>query len=211
MNDVGHDIPISEYSADELAAVIAKSKSILSEHGFGEIQSFRSGAWVAAPNVLEALVKEGMTADSSEVSTSLIQAWKGKPLHTRVGEIWTKASVTKQPYTIRTPYGTIREFPDNGGLADYVDSEQMLKIFKQNLRKHPKASVIRVHFGFHQETAATYLPRFEAGLSLVLKEAKRLGLPIKARTLTGKKVFTDLEEKNFPGCEKNRFLELVGY
>ena len=89
-----------------------------------------------------------ITADSSEVSVELISAWKGKPLHTKVGEIWTEAHAAKQPYMIETAAGPIQEFPDNGGLADYVDAKTMLEVFEKNVEFHPHDPVIRVHYGF---------------------------------------------------------------
>jgi hypothetical protein len=79
----------------------------------------------------------------------------------------------------------IQEWPDNGGLADYVDSAKMLEIFEATLAAHPDLDVVQVHYGFHQETAARYLPRFENGLNRILEYAESQHLVLVPRTFSG--------------------------
>lgn len=179
-HDCGHDVPIHAYSAPELRRVVRFSIDALERAGFGRARSFRSGGWVAAPNVLEALAGEGIDLDSSAVPAHWLQAQLGRyPLFRWVQQIWPGVTESTQPWWITTPAGRVWELPDTGGLADYVDPAGMLRAWNAAagaLRAAP-ARDVHLHFGFHQETAASYLPRFREGLDRVFSAARQAGVP----------------------------------
>ena len=69
---------------------------------------------------------------------------------------------------------------DNGALADYMSTDQMVDVFHQNVaayKKDPSKNVV-VSVGFHTETAASYLPTLEAALDRFYVEAKEQKLPL---------------------------------
>ena len=212
LGEPGHDIPISAYTVDELRKLISFSVNTLRENGFTGIKSFRAGGWVGAPNVLEALVREGITADSSEVPREHIFDQLAKyPIYEHVGNIWGESHVTAAPHVIETPAGPITEFPDNGGLADYVDAATMLSVFKTNMAASKPGTEVRLHYGFHQETAAKYLVHVSEGLELIRREAAKLKAPIQPLTLTGTEMPPLLKSgpRSFAVCARETLEKLL--
>jgi hypothetical protein len=156
---LGHDVPIDIYSAEEMRKVIHFSVSTLAASGFNDLRSFRAGGWLAGPAVRQALVGEGFLNDSSAVPVQLLQERIGEsPLYRWVGNLWPDTTVESQPYELAADGGgSLREFPDTLCLADYVKGEQVLGEFKALAAMSSEQAPLRLHFGFHQETAATYL------------------------------------------------------
>lgn len=160
----GHDVSIEAYSVDELRKVIRFSLDQLAEHGFTGIESFRAGGWLAGPHVLEALAREGFKMDSSALPPSLVSdTMSDHPLYPMLSRLWPKTNTTSQPYTIKTPGGTLLEYPNNAGMSDYVNPRQFANILQENLalaRTQEDPSIF-LHYGFHEETAELYLPQVE--------------------------------------------------
>ena len=160
--DIGHDIPISEYSVDELVKVIQHSKNIFNKFDWGVPRSFRAGGWDAKDNVLEALEREGFTSDHSAVPTIFLKDKRvSNVLHDWLVPIWDGTEITTQPYKIRDD---LWEFPNNGCLADYMEGKDMLEVAKKNWELGGEAFV---SLGLHQETADKYLPRIKEGIDLI--------------------------------------------
>lgn len=160
--DIGHDIPISEYSVDELILVIEHSKKIFKDNGWGNPVSFRAGGWDAKENVLEALEREGFTADHSGVPTVFLRDKRmSNVLHDWLVPIWDGTEITSQPYKIRE---NMWEFPNNGCLADYMAGADMLEVAKINWELEEESFV---SIGLHQETAEKFLPRIREGIDLI--------------------------------------------
>jgi hypothetical protein len=183
--DCGHMVPISAYTVEELRRVIRFSNATLKAHGFGTPRSFRAGGWMAAPNVLHALAAEGFKTDSSAVHAAYLESWSAMPLYKWLTQLWPGTDATTQPYPITTPAGPILEIPDNGCLADYMPAVKQLAAFERAAQAwlaDPASTRVFV-VGFHQETAATYLPSFADGLRRISKRAKELGVPLSARKL----------------------------
>ena len=162
--DCGHVIPLTVYNREELARIVAFSVKTLAEQGFGTPRHFRAGAWMLDHNVAEALTANGIVTDSSAVYAEFLKArWGDKPLYPAVRELWPEIRPTSQPYPISTAQGALWEMPDNGCLADYMTSEQMLQVVRENLERANKGGDTRlVVVGFHQETASQYLPRIRS-------------------------------------------------
>ena len=178
--DCGHSVPMSSYSYNELRKVISFSVSTLQKQGFAKPQSFRAGGWMAAPHVLEALVDEGFRYDNSAVPVHYLDVSNAKYIQTWVANLWSHIEDQSQPYKIPLKSSSIVEIPDNGCLADYVTAEQILEGFVKiaELWKTNKKATVYYSTGFHQETAADYLPHFREGMDLIKKYAQENGIAL---------------------------------
>jgi hypothetical protein len=179
-DDCGHEVPISLYTSDELRKVVKLSLDTLETNGFGRAKSFRCGGWMAKQPVRDALTAEGMRYDHSAVPTVFLQAKLGTmPVYDWLSELWQGTTNVSQPYALPTATTSLTEVPDNGALADYVSTQQMVDTFEANkaafLQDRKKNVVVSI--GFHQETAATYLPQLEAALTRIYAETKAEKIP----------------------------------
>ncbi|MDB4998845.1 MAG: hypothetical protein JWM74_6277 [Myxococcaceae bacterium] len=179
--DCGHEVPISAYETGELRKVIKFSVDTLDKNGFGRAKSFRAGGWVATPTVREAIAAEGFRSDNSAVPATFLQSEIGTlPLHRWVADLWAGTTSTTQPYKITTPAGTIAEVADNGALSDYMTAKEMQDVYEANKRTYlanPSKNVV-ISIGFHQETAARFLPILTQALDGIFAAAKLDGVPI---------------------------------
>jgi hypothetical protein len=185
IEDCGHEVPISLYSTEELRKVVKFSLDKLETNGFGRARSFRCGGWMAKTTVRDAIAAEGLTYEHSAVPTVFLQPKLGTmPVYGWLSELWQGTTDVSQPYTLATATTPLTEVPDNGALADYVSPAQMMDVFEKNkaafLRDRRKNVVVSV--GFHQETAASYLPQLEIALTRMLDEAKAENLPLESVT-----------------------------
>ena len=164
--DPGHDVSVEAYTVDEFQKIVAHSKAVLDANGFALSNSFRAGAWLAGPRVLEAIRREGFVVDASATDTK----WHAKiaqyALPQMILDIWPDVTADTQPFYISTPAGEVLEIPDTGALADYVSAEQMAGHIADAVAKLGDDHLY-VHIGFHQETAATYIGRVIEALSIV--------------------------------------------
>jgi hypothetical protein len=88
----------------------------------------------------------------------------------------------RQPYAL----DGLTEIPDNGALADYVTGDEMVEVYldaKRRLAENPDENVL-VNIGFHQETAAEYLPRIEDALARILADAEANDVPLRPTTMS---------------------------
>jgi hypothetical protein len=195
-DDCGHEVPISAYETDELVKVIRFSNDVLEENGFGRPWSFRAGGWMARENVREALVLEGFVTENSAVPADFLASEIGDlPLHGWVDELWTGTKSTSQPFELETGVGTILEIPDNGALADYMTADEMVQVYedcKAVYEDDPKHDVV-VSIGFHQETAAKYVPRVEDALAKIFADAEENGIRVKV--VTAEELALDIDEE----------------
>jgi len=179
--DCGHEVSIGAYTEPEVEKIIAKSLAVLEQNGFGRAKSFRAGGWMATEPVREALVASGIRWDSSAVPREhLASEISTLPLLDWVGTTWKGTTSTTQPYAIATPAGTLDELPDNGALADYMTADDMVAVFRANAdewAKDPKSTRV-VGIGFHQETAADYVPRVRDAIDRIKAEAKARKVPL---------------------------------
>jgi len=186
MADCGHEVPISLYSTAELRKVVKFSLDTLEANGFGRAKSFRCGGWMAKPSVRDAIAAEGLKYEHSAVPTVFLQPkLAAYPVYDWLSELWQGTTSTSQPYRLPAAEGaSLVEVPDNGALADYVNAAQMMEVFRANkaeyLRDRRRNVIVSV--GFHEETAAAYLPQLEAAIAQMYEEAKLEGLPFESIT-----------------------------
>jgi hypothetical protein len=185
LDDCGHEVPISLYSSEELRHVVKFSLDTLEANGFGRAKSFRCGGWMARQSVRDAIAAEGLKYEHSEVPVTFLQPKLGKlPLFTWLSEVWPDATPLSQPHVLPTATASLTEIPDNGALSDYVVAQQMVDVFEQNkaefLKTRTRSQVVSI--GFHQETAATFLPQLTQALDKILAEVAAESLPFESAT-----------------------------
>jgi hypothetical protein len=174
-------VALTAYTLNELRSVIHYSVNTLTQHGFHHATSFRAGGWQANRTVLTALADEGFTLDASATdSRYLDDAWRGYNLPSFVHRLWPSISPSSQPYTVALNGSEhLVEPPNNGCLADYVTGDDMLQAFITNagrLRTSP-AQDVYLSIGFHQETAAEYLPHVRDAIEQIADYASRNDIP----------------------------------
>ena len=140
---------------------------------------------MAKQTVRDAIAAEGLSYEHSAVPTVFLQEKLGNmPVYSWLDELWSGTTHVSQPYVMTTATTPLTEVPDNGALADYVSTQQMVDTFEANkavfLQDRKKNVVVSV--GFHEETAATYLPQLEAALTRMFDEAKAEKLPFESVT-----------------------------
>ena len=180
-HDCGHEVAITAYREDELRRVIRFASDTLEGQGFDRPHSFRAGGWQADAKVLRALAREGFTVDSSATHAKFLEpAWGGTNLYTFVRQLWASVVPTTQPYVVDLGGGDrITELVNNGCLADYMTGKAMLEVFRGNaaaLGQVPDRDVY-VSIGFHQETAAKYLPALRDGITRIKEYGTKRGIP----------------------------------
>ena len=89
-------------------------------------------------------------------------------------DLWPDASRVSQPYHLQE--GLV-EVPDNGCLADYVTSDQMVDTFKA-VAQSGRGKPVVLSLGFHQETAAKFLPRLRTALLEIELRAAMQRIPL---------------------------------
>lgn len=191
--DVGHNVDIGSYSAEQLRKVIAYSVTTLEAQGYGRAKSFRSGGWMSRSPVIEALIAEGFERDSSAVATDhfLDDDWVTKDLYRWLSkELWGNIKFDSQPYIMHGSSGSILQIPDNGALADYVRGPEMVQVYqacKAYKEAHPD-EYVTMNFGFHQETAQRFLPRLRDGIARMEAQAQKDSITLVYRTTETMKV-----------------------
>jgi hypothetical protein len=184
-SDCGHEVPISLYSSEELRHVVRFSLDTLEANGFGRAKSFRTGGWIAKQAVRDAIAAEGLRYEHSEVPVAFLQPKLGTlPLFGWLSEVWPDTTPLSQPHLLTTSSTPLVEVPDNGALSDYVVAQQMIDVFEQNkaafLQNRTRSRVVSI--GFHQETAAQFLPQLTAALDRILEEVRDESLPFESAT-----------------------------
>jgi hypothetical protein len=179
--DCGSDVSLTAYTKPELRKIIRKSVEILTAQGFNRPTSFRAGGWQADDTVLNALAEEGFALDSSATYAPYLEAsWGAYNLYRFVAELWPTIIPNSQPYTYTSKTGhQILELPNNASLADYVTGSDMLNAFiaqARLLQASPQDDVY-LSIGFHQETAAAYLPRLISALNQIHDYALMRDIP----------------------------------
>lgn len=184
--DCGHEVPISAYASEELRSVLRFSNETLEAEGFGRPTSFRAGGWMADVSVRDALVAEGFLTENSAVPAEFLASEIGDlPLHGWVEELWKGTTSTSQPAPLPTDeHGHLLEIPDNGALADYMTAQEMIDVY-EDVRAlweaDPEKDAV-LSIGFHQETAARFLPRVEEALDHILADAADRDVPLRSST-----------------------------
>ena len=166
----GHSVPLSTFAEEEVRSIVAFSCRTLVQQGFDRPRSFRAGGWHADRSVLNALAAEGFAVDSSAVPPCWFKHGFGD-----VQDLWPDATRLSQPYRLE---GGLVELPNNGCLADYATSSDMVETF-QAVARSARGTPAVLTLGFHQETAAKFLPRLRSALLEIELMAAVQRIPIR--------------------------------
>ncbi|HEY8074737.1 MAG TPA: hypothetical protein VIF62_11520 [Labilithrix sp.] len=183
--DCGHEVPISEYTTDDLRKVVKLSLDTLESNGFGRAKSFRTGGWMAKQNVRDAVAAEGLVSEQSAVPVEFLKPQLGAyPVYGWLGDLWKDTTRTSQPYVVDTASAPLLEIPDNGCLSDYVSAQQMVDVFEANKAAFlaDRSKNVVVSIGFHEETASMYVPVLEEALGRIFEEVQTEKLPLDSVT-----------------------------
>jgi hypothetical protein len=161
---LGHDVPLSIFTEQEIEKIVKTSIEILSKYGFTDLKSFRAGGWVAPPSVLNAVAKYGIKVDSSPVPAEFIKNFTGpdSPIYQIVSELWPNAKVgSTSAYEINTAHGKMVQCVNNFCLADWLSAKGAYAEFEDLMNKAYGKSkgAINVVYGGHTETAAEFFPQ----------------------------------------------------
>src|SRR5262245_17549245 len=107
--DVGFDTDLDAYSVPELRVLLRTSRLLLEPTHVRVSRSFRAGAYLGTPKVLQAIREEGFTVDSSATDARQLEEPTGEALPRRVKAIWPGVDSTTQPWLVRAPGGSSGE------------------------------------------------------------------------------------------------------
>lgn len=161
------------YSQEDLTKLVGCSADILVRQGFDRPRSFRAGAWQFGPKLAAALKANGFKLDSSRTDPKfLAERWGGSsPLVLLLNQLHPDGSALDQPFELLPG---LMELPNNGSLADYTSTAQILETFRILLANRKTVMVL----GFHQETAFNFLSHLEDAIPLMEKEAQAAGVAL---------------------------------
>lgn len=174
-NTCGYTVSLElAYSAPELSQLVACGAQILEAQGYPRPRHFRAGGWQQGPKLAAALAENGFTYDSSRIFADLLAPRWGadSAMVSLVRSLHPDAGPLDQPYPLA--HG-LTEYPNNGGLADYTRTEDILALFRQVLAAKKTVLVL----GFHQETAFDFLDRLTAAIPLMEQEAAAAGVSLR--------------------------------
>ncbi len=159
----GKDVPMTEFSEDEMVRIFNWAKSELSKRGFDNIYSYRGGAWFVNLDALRALEKTGFKIDSSGRDY-----YKWGP--NKVEGFWNLDYTTK-PYrpnvydqnSSAQPNFLIWEFPNNGGDSWNNSTDEMIHRFDLNYNRNSIAEErITVNYLSHPHWFNVDEPKIDA-------------------------------------------------
>jgi hypothetical protein len=169
----GCRIALDRYTEDETFRMLKCADSVFLAWGLGKPVSFRAGGWTAALHTLKAMEHAGYRVDASACNLSRGDELTRYHLWEFIARNWFFIGDTSQPYypsvlnlnSDQKPLLSILEVPDNGLLADYIDSTEMIEVFHKNwpggFLQHPK----HLSIGYHPETVNQYFNRLDGALN----------------------------------------------
>lgn len=155
LTDAGLTVSLTEaYRVPQLTQLLRCASDLLVAQGFSAPRHFRAGGWQLGPALISALTATGFVWDSSVIDATLLTTrWAAdSPLVQSLKRLHPKVSPLAQPYALNPQ---LIEYPNNAGFADYQTVAHWLQLFEALLASEKRVLVL----GFHQETAADYLPR----------------------------------------------------
>jgi hypothetical protein len=159
-DDTGYTIVLSEYTQAEMATMLTRADEIFAAHGLGKPTSFRAGGWTAQIHTLKALAAAGFVVDASGCNWTRLEKWQNVPgasLYAWNQTNWATIDDLSQPYypnvddilAADPPQVGILEAPDNGILADYATTSEMVEIFEKNWDGSPLTEPRALSVGYH--------------------------------------------------------------
>ena len=178
--DCGYTVSLEyAYSQTDLTKLVACSSQVLVKQGFAKPVHFRAGGWQLGHKLTTALQNNGFTWDSSRIDANLLTTgWHVESgMVKMVSALHANSTLFDEPYILAQATQTnaaLIEYPNNGGLADYTTTKQIVNSFQQ-LIEHNKTIMV---LGFHQETATSFLQRLDAAIPLLEQLAKQANIQL---------------------------------
>lgn len=172
--DCGYTVSLElAYSKYDLSRLLACSQQLMVEHGFNKPVYFRAGGWQGGPKLSAALIERQFVWDSSTIAADLLTTrWHiESPLVRMLKGLHPESTALDQPYQVNAQ---LMEYPNNGALADYTTTKQIVSLF-EDLLKHDRQVMV---LGFHQETAVDYLPRLIDAIPKMQAIAQKRGISL---------------------------------
>lgn len=153
--DVGFDVDLDAYSVPELRVLLRTSRLLLEPTHLRVSRSFRAGAYLGTPKVLQAIREEGFTVDSSATDARQLEEPTSDALPHRVKAIWPGVDSMTQPWLVRASgsgssgaagSADLVEMPV-AALADHATTDEMIAIVEAayaRLQKDPARDVFVV-------------------------------------------------------------------
>ncbi|MCU0663366.1 MAG: hypothetical protein MUC50_13700 [Myxococcota bacterium] len=155
----GYGVMLWSYTKDEVEVLLDEAIELFEQNDLGTPMSFRAGGWTAKIHTLLALANKGFVVDSSANNWPRLEEWQKyeADLYPWNKEAWSTIGDTSQPYypsldnilTDTAPALDILEVPDNGSLADYVTTDEMVEIFQKNWPGGPLDETQSLVIGYH--------------------------------------------------------------
>lgn len=164
----GDDVPLNEYTTEEIYKILKTSIEILNQQGFQNLSSFRAGGWMSGERVQKALLLLGLYMDSSAVPADLIenQYDRHSLLVQRNKKLWSHISPETPPFVQKLSHeSSLIQASNNYGLADYLTADEFYQRYLRHIQKAREQgmSEVYINFGWHQESAHEYYQRLGSG------------------------------------------------
>jgi hypothetical protein len=172
----GYTTVLSEYTEEEMATMLAKADDLFVANGLGKPISFRAGGWTAQLSTLRALHGDGFVVDASACNWKRIWTWglvDGATIYQWNQANWATIDDLSQPYypsatdilASTPPQIGILEAPDNGILADYATTADMVEVFNKNWDGTALTEPRAISVGYHPVSfGAEYYSYLEGAL-----------------------------------------------
>jgi len=173
----GYTVFCSAYTEDEFTTLLRTAQSLFDTNGLGTPTSFRAGGWSLEIHTMRALAAAGFVADTSANNWKRLEEWAehtDATLYPWNMSHWATIDETSQPYypsetdilASEPPYVPVLEVPDNGILADYVTTDEMIQMFEANWDGGALGAPRQFSIGYHPISySADYPQRLDGALT----------------------------------------------
>jgi len=174
INQNGKTTILESYTQAELETMIAKADELFIENNLGKPVSFRAGGWTGGIKTLTALQNQGYLVDSSAVNWGRSVGKTSSFWIDLLMQTWNAIADISQPYfpglmlidTQSEPSLELLQLPNNANFVEYVDTAEMIDIFKQHWQPGqtidvPKAYTVGYHMTPYPTQENGYIDRLD--------------------------------------------------
>jgi len=174
--DPGYTVFCGAYTEDEFLTLLRTADALFEMNGLGKPVTFRAGGWSLEAHTLRALAADGFVADTSANDWMRLEEWagvEGTSLYEWNRMQWASIDERSQPYWPNTedllsdeaPHAGVLEVPDNGILADYVTTQEMIEILDANWDGGALPEPRQLSIGYHPPSlSVSYHARIDGAL-----------------------------------------------
>ncbi len=169
--DCGREVPLTEYSADDVEKLIKVALQQFGDAGLSRPRSVQVAGWLTSTPILEVLARNGFSTDISSVPPSILQTRLQRyPIFAWLKTRWQSITPLTGARVTETGAGKIIEAVANTAATEFVTPQQVVQLAKDLhdgglLRTHV------IHLNLNQETAAEHYPRWRATMQALQAHA----------------------------------------